>query len=194
MHRRQPLPRLWLMTDERQGKALWRALSRLPRGAGIVFRHKSLSLRERRLLFGRVRAEARRRGLLLLLAGSPSEARSWGADGVHLRAPHPALPGQLRSAPAHDACEIVAAERAGAQLLFVSPVFATRSHPGARTLGPLRLASLARRTKLPVVALGGMNAARARRLHGLGLHGWAAIDAWGETGAEHPGVTLTRSA
>ena len=30
MRRRQPLPRLWMMTDERQGDALWEALDRLP--------------------------------------------------------------------------------------------------------------------------------------------------------------------
>src|SRR3546814_3022387 len=46
MHRRQPLPHLWMMTDERQGETLWRALYRLPRGAGVVFRHHSLPPRE----------------------------------------------------------------------------------------------------------------------------------------------------
>ena len=35
MKRRQPLPRVWLMTDERQGDGLWGALERLPRGAGM---------------------------------------------------------------------------------------------------------------------------------------------------------------
>ena len=54
------------MTDERQGDALWSALERLPRGAGIVFRHYTLARRERRLLFDRVRRVARRRGLLLV--------------------------------------------------------------------------------------------------------------------------------
>src|SRR5439155_26981070 len=42
MHARHPLPRLWLMTDERQGDGLWAALERMPRGAGVVFRHYSL--------------------------------------------------------------------------------------------------------------------------------------------------------
>src|SRR5690348_8595128 len=59
MQRRQPLPRLWLMTDERQGDALWEALERLPRGAGIVFRHYGLSAGERRRLFEQVRKAAR---------------------------------------------------------------------------------------------------------------------------------------
>ena len=38
---------------------------------------------------------------------------------------------------------------------------------------------LARRTPLPVIALGGMNPTRGRRLASFGAYGWAGIDAWG---------------
>jgi thiamine-phosphate pyrophosphorylase len=186
MNRRQPhpqrlpdkrLPRLWMMTDERQGDALWAALERLPPGAGVVFRHYSLPPAERRALFRKVRALVRRRRLRLQLAGPPHLAAAWGADGSHGRGPARRGLG-LASAPAHDLREIRSAERAGADLIFLSPAFATRSHPQAAPLGPLRVARLARQTRLPVVALGGMTAARARRLRASGLHGWAAIDAW----------------
>ncbi|WP_332810588.1 thiamine phosphate synthase [Sphingomonas sp.] len=181
MNRRQPqpkrLPRLWMMTDERQGDALWTALERLPRSAGVVFRHYSLAPAARRALFRKVRAIAHRRGLRLLLAGPPQLAAAWGADGSHGRRPAGRGMG-LASAPVHDLREIRAAERAGARLLFLSPVFQTRSHPQAAALGPLRFAGLARQTALPVIALGGMSAARARRLGASGLYGWAAIDAW----------------
>ena len=85
MLRRQTLPRLWLMTDERLGEGLLSAVERLPRGAGIVFRHYSLPEPERRALFNRVRATARRQRLLLLLAGPDWQARTWGADGSHGR-------------------------------------------------------------------------------------------------------------
>jgi len=172
MQRRQPLPRLWMMSDERQGDTLWQALERLPKGAGVVFRHHSLNPRDRRLLFERVRRVARRRRLLLLLAGPPRLAVVWGADGSHGRGAGRGL----RSAPVHGVRELRTAERVGARLLFVSPAFATRSHPGAMPLGPLRFNLLARNTRLPVIALGGMNGVRARRLRGI--YGWAAIDAW----------------
>jgi thiamine-phosphate pyrophosphorylase len=175
MSRRQPLPRLWLMTDERQGDAIWAALKRLPRGSGIVFRHHGLPADARRALFVGVRRIARRRGLLLLLAGTESLALAWGADGSHGRGPR-SSPGRLRSAPAHDLAEIRAAERTGADLLFLSPVYPTRSHPNARPLGPRRFARLARATGLPVIALGGMDAEKAGNL--LGAYGWAGIDAW----------------
>jgi thiamine-phosphate pyrophosphorylase len=170
---RHPPPRLWLMTDERLGPRLIPAVERLPRGrAGIVFRHYATPEPERRRLFDSVRRLAGARRLVLLLAGPSDLARTWGADGSHGRGPGTGF----RSTPVHDLAEIRAAEQDGAGLLFLSPVFATRSHPDARPLGPARFDALARRTRLPVVALGGMNPIRARRLREA--HGWAGIDAW----------------
>ena len=171
MFPRQPLPRLWLMTDERLGGGLLDAVARLPEGAGVVFRHNRLSEAARRNLFGRVRAA---HPGLLLLAGPAELAGSWGADGSHGRGRGTGL----RSAPVHDYGEIRAAERDGAALLFLSPVFATRSHPDARPLGLARFAWLARRSPLPVIALGGMNPARGRKLASFGAYGWAGIDAF----------------
>lgn len=174
MRSRQPLPRLWLMTDERMGEALWDALARLPRGSGVIFRHYLTP--DRRGLFERVRAVARRRGLVLLLAGTPREAAGWRADGAHGRSPHlRASRPLLRTAPAHDARELVLAR---AHAVLISPVFPTRSHPGARSLGPVRFGQLARRSRIPLIVLGGMNVARFGRLAPLGAYGWAGIDAF----------------
>jgi thiamine-phosphate pyrophosphorylase len=166
----QPLPRLWLMTDERLGDGLLDAVARLPEGAGIVFRHYGLPEVARRDLFEEIRAAAG--GRTLLLAGPAALASAWGADGSHGRGPGEGL----RTAPAHDLAEIRAAEEAKAALIFLSPVFATRSHPERAPLGPERFAALAGATKLPVIALGGMNEARAKGL--AGAYGWAGIDAW----------------
>lgn len=163
----QPLPRLWLMTDERLGEGLPAAVARLPEGAGIVFRHYSLAEGERRALFDTVRAA---HPGLLLLAAPADLAAAWGADGSHGR-----HKGAV-TAPVHDLAEIRMAEAVGARLLFLSPVFPTRSHPDGPGLGPEGFASLAAQTDLPVVALGGMNAARANEL--TGAYGWAGIDAW----------------
>lgn len=172
--RHPPLPTLWLMTDERIGDVV-KAVESLPRGSGIVFRHHATPLAERRKLFDAVRAIALRRRLILILADTPSRARNWGADGAHHRS---TLQGAgLRTVAIHNARELHLARRIGADLMFVSPVFSTRSHPDARTLGPVRLGLLVGRSRHAVVALGGMDARKFRRLQGLGLHGWAAIDA-----------------
>lgn len=155
------------MTDPRLGDALWTALERLPRGAGVVFRHYDAP--DRAVLWARVRRIARRRGLLLMSAGE----RLRGADGVHN-----GRGTALRSRAVHSQREMVAAAREGADVVFVSPIFATRSHPGARTLGRMRLASLVGAAPMPVIALGGMTAARFASLKMTGVYGWAGIDAW----------------
>ncbi len=56
---------------------------------------------------------------------------------------------------------------------MLSPVFPTRSHPGGEILGADTFQRLARASAIPVIALGGMNANRARA---LGWPFWAAID------------------
>jgi thiamine-phosphate pyrophosphorylase len=156
------------MTDERLGDDLWRILARLPPGSGVVFRHRSLPPRERRALFARVRRITRARELVLFAVDPPLP----GAAGRHGRV------GGATSWPAHDRAEALAGKRAGAALLFVSPVHPTASHPGAPALGPRRARRIGAGLGLPIVALGGMTARRWRRLRTAGFAGWAAIDAW----------------
>lgn len=168
MRRRHPLPRLWLMTDERIGEALWEALERLPRGAGVVFRHYATPADERRRMLAKIARIARRRGLALVAAGEGA-----AAHGSHGRRPR--RTGALHTRSAHTRREALAAQRAGADAIFVSPVYPTRSHPGARPLGRIGLRLMIRGLQVPVIALGGMTAHRARSLP---IYGWAAIDAW----------------
>jgi thiamine-phosphate pyrophosphorylase len=165
------------MTDERIGDALWPALAGLPRGSGVIFRHHDTPAAERRRLYDAVRAIAKRRGLTLVLAGSPRQAIGWRADGAHGRSPHiGAARNLVRTSPAHDRRELVAARRAGADLILLSPVFATRSHPGQPALGPVRFGLMVGSPPQQVIALGGMTSGRLRRVIALGAYGWAAID------------------
>lgn len=170
MRARHPstLPQLWLMTDERLGEGLWNALERLPRGAGVIFRDYATPPAERRARFAAVLAVAKRRRLVLVRSGRTAMRGEMGVHNGRGRG--------LRTASVHDRKEMIAARRAGADLIFVSPVFPTRSHPGARTLGPVRPGLMLRGATSPAIALGGMDARAFRRLRGLGLHGWAAID------------------
>ncbi|HEV2569936.1 thiamine phosphate synthase [Sphingomonas sp.] len=167
------LPRVWMLTDERQGEAPERIAARLPRHVGVVVRHYSLPLRERIVLARRIAGTGR----FTVFAGTEGEARRAKAQGVYGASPERA--GLPRLYPVHDAAEIAAAERAGAAMLLLSPAFPTRSHPDTRALGAVRFGLLARQASRPVIALGGVNRTRARRLRGLGAEGWAAIDAFG---------------
>jgi thiamine-phosphate pyrophosphorylase len=121
-----------------------------------------------------LRRAAHARGHVAVLADSASTAREWGADGLY-GAPRALYPtrGLLTLASAHSLREIGVANRARADAVLLSPVFPTRSHPGALALGPMRFRLLAAHAKMPVIALGGMNARTASR---LGWPRWAAID------------------
>jgi len=163
MARFQPLPAIWLLSDARNDALLEAALRRLPRGSGFIFRHYHLPDPTRRTRFDRLARIARAHGHLVYLAGTRREARRWGADGAY----------GVDLATAHSLRELRRIGRASAVLL--SPVFPTRSHPGAAVLGPLRFRLLAARSLVPVIALGGMNMRRAR---GLKWPSWAGIDAF----------------
>lgn len=170
MGQSQPsLPDLWLISDARNDAALDRVLRRLPRGSGFVFRHYHLDPQARRARFDKLARIARAKGHVVVLAGSARQAASWRADGSY--GPPRSSNRGLTLTTTHSLREIGRARHADAVLL--SPVFPTRSHPGAATLGPLRFRLLAARAQAPAIALGGMDARRARRLR---HPKWAAID------------------
>ena len=168
------LPCLWLISDARNDAGLERSLARLPRGSGFVFRHYHLEGDARRQRFDALAAAARAHGHCVVLSGTAELAQAWGADGIY-GPPHKlgTLPGLLRLATAHDPHEINLANRAAADGVFLSPVFPTRSHPGGKSLGTVRFRELAAQAKMPVIALGGITAERARELD---WPRWAAID------------------
>jgi thiamine-phosphate pyrophosphorylase len=168
MRTRKPIPIRWLMTDERMGDSLWRALQRLPPGSGVVFRHYATLPAERRALLRRIRRVANARRLLVVAAG----VDRLPADGVH----GPAPTNGLRTWPAHSRSQALAGERAGADALFVSPVYGTRSHAGTVGIGLAQAIRIGRGLGIPLIALGGMTERRWARMRGF--HGWAAIDAW----------------
>jgi thiamine-phosphate pyrophosphorylase len=129
----------------------------------------------------------RRRKVRLLIAGDWRLARAIGAGGLHL--PEAAVRrGASRwrrmrrrdwvvTAAAHSPLAIRLATRLGVDAVLLAPVFATASHPEARTIGPLRFVRWTRESPLPVYALGGIDAPHARRLRASGAVGFAGIGA-----------------
>lgn len=169
MRRRYPVPTTWLMTDERMGDALWAALRRLPAGSGVVLRHHKTPPGERARIARRIRRIAHARCLVLVVADKPL-----AGDGVH----GTAVSRGLRTWSAHDRREALAGVRAKADVLFVSPIRTTHSHPGAPALGIVRAIRIVRGLSPTIIALGGMDARYWRRIRRFGFDGWAAIDAW----------------
>jgi thiamine-phosphate pyrophosphorylase len=154
MPRRQTLPEQWLVADHRLGRELERAVRRLPSGSGILFLYRELGAEQRKRLLARVRRLASSRHLLVLDEAAGEAAR------------------------VHDVRELRRVRLARTPVLFLSPVFATRSHPRWPPLKRRSIVAMLRLARAPVIALGGMNARRFRSVGKLGFAGWAAIDAW----------------
>lgn len=169
------LPAIWLISDARNDAVLERALAKLPCGSGFIYRHYHLPDAERHARFRALRRIAKARGHVVILADSALTAREWGADGVYgsPRSLYPRRRGLLHLATAHNLAELGLAAGLGADAALLSPVFPTATHPGGKVLGPVRFQLLARQSKLPIIALGGITKSRA---HALAWRRWAAID------------------
>ena len=180
------LPSLWLVTDAVRLPDPLAAAARLPRGAGVLARDLAPAV------LARLAALARRRALVLLVAGDGRAALAVKA-GLHLPDRRPArgvlpfllarragVPGAVLALAAHAGARPAArGRRLRPDLAFLSPIFPTRSHPGAPALGPLRWQSVARRLGVPAAALGGVAAATAGRVPRRAA-GLAAIDGLAE--------------
>jgi len=181
-------PPLLLVTDAVRLPDPLAAAAALPPGSGVLLRHYGDPARIARAVA--LAALCRRRRLVLLVAADWRLAARLGAAGLHLPdglARHgvlaPALgwlrrrPGRLLTVAAHTPRAIGRAAVLGADAALVSPVFPSRSHPGAPGLGPVRLGLWSRRVRLALIALGGVSATNAARLPPGAVCGLAAIDA-----------------
>ncbi len=176
------LPTVFFVTDpDRTPDPLSIARS-LPRGAGVIFRG-----------FGRTGVErtatalaviARRRGLLLLIGADAALAARIGAGGVHLperdlqeaRSIRRRHPSYIITGAAHSLRALKRAEGAGLHAALLSTAFSSLSPTAGRPLGPIRLAIAVRGAGLPVIALGGVNGRTAKRLIGVEVSGFAAVE------------------
>jgi thiamine-phosphate diphosphorylase len=184
----RPLPRLHAVTDAR--------VLALPdlgvRAAAVAAAGSAVALHARDRAAGgaalaraalRLQALARPPEASLFVNGRPDLAGALGAQGVQLGR------GDLSPAEArcsfpvgwigcsvHDADEARAAVAAGADFLMVGSIFPSASHPDRRPAG-LELVRTAAGLGRPVVAIGGIDPARAAEVRAAGAYGVAAISA-----------------
>jgi thiamine-phosphate pyrophosphorylase len=181
-----PDPPVLVITDRHQSRMPLPALAAAVfEGGGrwLLLRDKDLAQAERIALGRHLTDIAAPFGATILMSGDVEAAIEAGAAGVHL--PRDGDPGaaRVRLGPAarigmsaHDLGEVERAAAGGADYATLSPVFASPSKPGyGPALGLEVLSAAAAAVGLPVLALGGVTAARARDCLEAGAAGVAVM-------------------
>ena len=126
----------------------------------------------------------RQRGAVSLVRNDFNLIEQYAADGLHLSA---AVAAQLSSRPeklawlsvaCHSVAELEIAQRLEADLVLLSPVRGTATHPDAVPLGWSRFAAMATGQPFAVYALGGMTPADVSAARQHGARAYAAIRAF----------------
>ena len=193
--------RLLMVTDRHQAAAPLDAVVADALAAGVRWiwlRDRDLAAAERQALAVRLRALCHQHNARLTIGGDAALAGAVAADGVHLAAgASVALArAQLGAAgligvSAHGETDVAAAAAAGADYVTLSPIFASLSKPGyGPALGPDALARAARHG-IPLIALGGVTAARATPCIRAGAAGIAVMGELMRAAAQPGGVAAT---
>lgn len=175
------LPPFFYFTDDQRGADPLQITSRLPKGTGVIFRHYNSENRAELAFY--LSKICKNRELSLIIAKTPALAQKVQATGCHLpdhwitalpvlKARYPQL---TFSAACHGERSLLKAQNLGSDLAFLSPVFATKSHPGTPALGLVRTRKMIRPLTMPVYALGGVGFKHQDMLLEAGFSGFGAI-------------------
>jgi thiamine-phosphate pyrophosphorylase len=182
------LGRLHVLTDARAGRdALGLATRALGAGAGVVqVRVKGVTDRQQYDFAARLAAICAGHDAMCIVNDRVDVALAVGAHGTHLGAEDLPIAAVRRIAgPGHliggtsrapgDAARLVAE---GADYLGVGPAYPTSTKDGLPApLGPAGIGAVARAVGVPVIAIGGVTAARVPELLAAGAYGVAVVGA-----------------
>lgn len=146
----------------------------------VQVREKNMSPQQLADFSRRVVEMAHRHEAQVLVNGDENNARSAGADGVHLQSGQlmqcQQPPGtRIWAASCHNHGELQHAARLGADFVVLSPVLPTPSHPGEPVLGWQQFQTLCLDQPMPVFALGGMRVDMLNSAMNHGAHGVALL-------------------
>ncbi len=184
---RLPHPPLLLVTDRRQARKPLTEVVAAALAAGcrwVSVREKDLPEDDQIALVRLLLPIARRNGARLTLHGDAALAKAAGADGVHRVGRHGDAaasrkllgPDKLIGVSIHTAIEAAAVDPAIADYAIAGPAYETASKPGyGPEIGRKGLADLAKSARVPLVAIGGLNAMRAAEVLAVGVSGIAVM-------------------
>jgi thiamine-phosphate pyrophosphorylase len=181
-----PEPPLLLITDRRQVRRTLLEVVAAALTSGcrwVSVREKDLPEPEQIALARMLAPMVWRHGGKLSLHGTPELAQAVKADGVHLPAgsdPQAARKllgaNKLIGVSIHSAGEAEAIDPASVDYAVAGPAFETESKPGyGPEIGRKGLAEIARATRVPILAIGGLNVMRAAEVLAVGPRGIAVM-------------------
>ena len=155
------------------------ACRKLPKRSVIIYRH--FGAPDRLKIADDLRQACFEHDVQLLIGADVELARVCGADGVHLpqrqaaaaRATRRRYPDWIISCAAHSANAVDAAQEVDAVIL--SAVFPSQSPSAGAPLGVAAFAKIAKGSRVPVFALGGISQLTAPKLLGSGASGLAGV-------------------
>lgn len=178
----QPI-QLLLITDSKrftQTNDMFSVIEQALQGGvdAVLLREKALDSAKLLALASSLRTLTLQYQAKLIIHSQADIAQAVQADGVHVDAASIDEIEKIKawlnndmlvSASCHDAVELQQAQDSGADFAFLSPVFATQSHPGAAHLGATKFLALSKMVDMQVIALGGIDAQSKAQLKGAGL-------------------------
>jgi thiamine-phosphate pyrophosphorylase len=181
-----PEPPLLLVTDRRQARRPLPAVVAAVVDAGcrwVSLREKDLPDDEQILLARSLLALVHAQGGKLMLHGEAALAQDAGTDGLHLPAGRDAAAARaligrdkILGVSIHTVTEAERIDPAHVDYVLAGPAFETPSKPGyGPEIGRKGLADIARACRVPVLAIGGINAARLGELLAGGAAGAAVM-------------------
>jgi thiamine-phosphate pyrophosphorylase len=183
---RLPTPPLLLVTDRKQARGNIVDIVAATFAAGcrwVSLREKDLPQAEQEKFLRELLVRAKAYGAAITLHGDPEPARAANIDGVHLSAGSDAADArQILGAGALVGLSVHSAEEAGAidetivDYVIAGPVFVTQSKPGyGPVLGTKGLADIAKTSRVPVIAIGGVTPGAVRDCLQAGAAGVAVM-------------------
>lgn len=181
-----PDPPLLVVSDRRQARVPLAAVVAAVFDGGcrwVSLREKDLPGDEQIVLVRQLLPRAHAAGARLLVHGEARLAALAGTDGVHLpSSSDPAAArallgrGKLIGVSIHTVPEAEAIDPVHVDYALAGPAFETASKPGyGPEIGRKGLAEIVRASRVPVLAIGGINAARVAELIAVGAAGIAAM-------------------
>lgn len=157
----------------------------LPKNSIIIFREYSLKKDKRQELATKFLKIAQKLNHQFFVGKDPKMALAIRANGVHYsdldRNSWQLIKKEYShqfaiSLACHDLKSIKKAQNSNAEILFLSPIFMTKSHENSRPLGLQRLAKSCKYSSKPIFALGAVNSNNISKVLKNNAGGFAGIE------------------